>query len=345
MVADLTDRARASHHGPNVRSVLQVRPMTLTSRLKPLVPKPVWRRMRHGKHVVLGRSRQLAEAAGLLLNRRADCYAPTPSETRLRQTVERWAKPSALAGVAYDLDLMQARFETLCERHLSSFLALPPHAELVAAGFGPGYPEVDAFCLFAQLREHRPRRYLEVGSGLSTYYAHLSLGEAPTRITCIEPAPYAALQALEGIELLPSEVQDVPLEQFLSLEPGDVLFIDSSHMVRIDGDVPFLCLEVLPRLRPGVVIHIHDMPFPYNVPYPPDYWTLLSRADAPHWPMFWNEAMLVQALLCNNPAFEVWLSCPLLRFHREEVLSQRLPFYASVAERPDTFSSLWLVKR
>jgi hypothetical protein len=118
-----------------------------------------------------------------------------------------------------------------------------------------------------------------------------------------------------------------------------VLFIDSSHVLKIDGDVPFLYLEVLPRLNRGVVIHIHDVPFPYNVPYPARLW-VFGRP----WPMLWNEAMVVQALLCGNRDFRITMSTPLIRHVDEAFLQQRIPFYETIDQNPNTFSSLWLEK-
>ena len=107
--------------------------------------------------------------------------------------------------------------------------------------------------------------------------------------------------------------------------------------MRIDGDVPFLYLEVLPTLDAGVFIHIHDVPFPYNVPYPPQLWVFGQE-----WPMLWNEAMVVQAFLSFNNSFEVTMSTPLLRYFDEDFLRQSIPFYQSVDQNPHTFSSLWL---
>jgi hypothetical protein len=126
------------------------------------------------------------------------------------------------------------------------------------------------------------------------------------------------------------------------LERNDILFIDSSHVVRIDGDVPFLFLEVIPMLKPGVVIHVHDIPFPYNTPYPAEQWVLGRNPYSSYWPMYWNEAMLLQALLCRNQRLQMLLSTPLLRHHDETFLRQHLSCYKSVQEEPNTFSSLWL---
>ncbi len=116
-----------------------------------------------------------------------------------------------------------------------------------------------------------------------------------------------------------------------------MLFIDSSHALKIDSDVAYLFLEVLPRLQPGVLVHIHDVPFPYNVPYPADAWLFGER-----WPVYWNEAMIVQAFLAFNSAFEVVLSTPLIRSADEAFLSARFADYVPVAADPNPPSSLWL---
>jgi hypothetical protein len=129
------------------------------------------------------------------------------------------------------------------------------------------------------------------------------------------------------------------------LEAGDVLFIDSSHAVRLDSDVAYLILEILPIIRPGVLIHIHDIPFPYNIPYPAEYWVLGTAPGAPYWPIYWNEAMLLQSFLAFNREFEIIQSMPLLRYYDETFLKELVPSYRSVAEVPNTFSSIWLKRK
>jgi len=124
---------------------------------------------------------------------------------------------------------------------------------------------------------------------------------------------------------------------FGQLQKDDVLFIDSSHVLKIDGDVPFLYLEVLPTLNVGVVVHIHDVPFPYNIPYPPQLWVFSQE-----WPMLWNEAMVVQAFLSFNRNFRVIMSTPLIRYFDEDFLRKSIPIYESIEQNPNTFSSLWL---
>ena len=318
--------------------------------VKKHAPCEIWKIIRKAKHRVLIQARGLIESLGFIITRATDYYAPTPSENLLRRKSNRWIKPSSLKGVHYDLGNMRQMLTNLCGKYLNEFEKLPAYNSIRNTGFGPGYPQVDAFISYAMIREIKPRFYLEVGSGMSTYYANCAIQQnlqdgRGGQITCVEPFPYRALQAIPGVTLLESEVQDVPMNTFLRLGDGDILFIDSSHIVKIDGDVPFLLLEVLPALRPGVYIHIHDIPFPYNIPFPSNYWTRLDHEESPHWPMFWNEAMLLQALLCNNSAFNIEISCPLLRYFSEDCLKENIPFYRSVKDEANTFSSIWLSKK
>jgi len=249
-----------------------------------------------------------------------------------------------MAGIRFDLPEMKARLVELLSRYLGEFSALPRYSEMQARGFGPGYTAVDALTLYAMIRDLKPTRYIEVGSGLSTYYCSLAAAQnekegRPLRITCIEPHPFPKLHEITGIEILAREVQAIDVSLFRELQPNDVLFIDSSHILKIDGDVPYLFLEVLPVLKAGVKIHIHDIPFPYNVPYPAKLWVVGQV-----WPMFWNEAMLLQAFLCFNDRFSIELSTPLIRHLDEEFLRSRIPIYESIEANPNTFSSLWLTR-
>jgi hypothetical protein len=275
-----------------------------------------------------------------------DYYSTLPVLGEIERTKSRWNKPSGLAGIDVDVPAMTKRLADLADRWESDFAShAGDYARNQRQGFGPGYPPFDARTLYFMLREHKPSAYLEVGSGLSTYYATLAGRRnaedgSPLRITCIEPYPFDALKALPDIELIAGFVQDVPVSRFEQLEAGDVLFIDSSHALKIDSDVAYLFLEVLPRVKPGVFVHIHDVPFPFNVPYPADTWLFGER-----WPVYWNEAMVVQTFLAFNSAFEILLSTPMIRFEDEQFLTGRFPDYVPVAKDANPASSLWLRRK
>lgn len=285
------------------------------------------------------------EGAGYDVARKEDYYSPLASVGTLRKNRARWDRPSALHGIDYDIDKMKSLLAELLKRYAAEFSSYPPYEELQKIGYGPGYTAVDALTLYMMVRQARPRRYVEVGSGLSTYYASLAAEKNaaeghPMEIICIEPFPYGKLSSIKAISIIKNEVQSVDMSLFQSLRDNDILFIDSSHILRIDGDVPYLFLEVVPRLAPGVVIHVHDIPFPYNTPYPADLWVFGQR-----WPMYWNEAMVLQAFLCYNSVFSIMLSTPLIRHLDEPFLKTHIPNYQSVEQNQYAFGSIWLRRR
>jgi hypothetical protein len=282
--------------------------------------------------------------AGWVVAKTSDYYSPLRPVAELERRVARWHRPSRMAGIAVDLPAMRAFLEELMAAHGREYAGLPAYDEVKAQRRGPGFTRVDAMVLYLMLRRHRPARYIEVGSGLSTYYASLAATRnaaegRPMRMTVVDPFVSAATRALPGLEVLAQEAQDLPADWFAQLAAGDVLFIDSTHVVRIDGEVPHLVLEVLPALRPGVLVHVHDVHFPYHVPCDPGAYVFYRR-----WPMLFTEAMLVQAYLCFNPRVEIVLSTPLLRHHDEDFLRRTLPGYQPLD--PEDFDthhgSLWL---
>lgn len=161
------------------------------------------------------------------------------------------------------------------------------------------YGRPDAAVLQAMLRHHRPHRIIEVGSGHSTAAMLDTADEfyVPGRITCIEPYPdrlLAALRPGDDVELHRLPVQDVDLTHYADLEAGDLLFIDSTHVLKPGSDVAWLYLHVLPRLAPGVLVHIHDIFWPFEYP---ETW-LAQRRD-------WTELYLLQALLTGSSMWQI----------------------------------------
>jgi len=313
------------------------------------LPKPGQKVLRNLKRFSIRAERRLFAVLGYKVARMSDFYSPLPAESALERHETRWNKPSAMAGISFDVDLYKRRLSELLEKYADEFRSLASYAEVATLGFGPGYTELDALVLYMMIRETKPRRYLEVGSGVSTYYCTLAAERNskeghPLAIRCIEPFPYEKLKSISGIGIVQSEVQDIEIELFMQLEENDILFIDSSHVLSIDGDIPFLFLEVLPRLRKNVLIHVHDISFPYNIPYPAEYWVLGRQEKAPYWPMYWNEAMALQAFLAFNSAFNIEMSTPMIRHFDEPFLASVVPHYQSVQEEPNAFSSIWIRK-
>lgn len=161
------------------------------------------------------------------------------------------------------------------------------------------FSEVDARALFALLRHWRPQRLVEIGSGYSTLLAsdvNRRFVNGAIHITAIEPSPRAFLHNLENaLTLRVERVQDTPAAIFAELERGDVLFIDSSHVLKTGSDLVHLLTRVLPALASGVRIHVHDVFLPDD--YPP-HWVIDENRS-------WNEQYALQAMLAGNPRYRV----------------------------------------
>lgn len=199
------------------------------------------------------------------------------------------------------------------------------------------FPALDAWALEALIRHREPRRMIEVGSGFSslvTARVNRECLQGRMEFTCIEPYPRDFLvEGVDGITGLRVEkIQDTPLELFGELGAGDILFVDTSHTVKTGGDVPWIYGEILPRLAPGVAVHIHDICLPGD--YPPA-WVLDGWG--------WNESYLVRAFLTFNSAFSVLFSSPFMVQRHPEALLAAFPGFAEHLERAG--SSLWIERR
>ena len=314
--------------------------------IKKVAPDFVWKLFRLFKFHTIRKTRQIVERFGFNISKTSDYYSPLPTESIIKRNVHRWNKVSSMGGIEYDIENYKTLLKELISKYWVEFKALPDYRENTSIGFGPGYTELDALILYMMIRNVKPKRYLEVGSGLSTYYSSLAAKENakngnPMKITCIEPYPFEKLYSIQNIELIQDEVQNTEKGLFLELEAHDILFIDSSHVLKIDGDVPFLYLEVLPMLRKGVIVHIHDIPFPYNTPYPAEQWVLGKTRN---WPVYWNEAMVLQAFLAFNKSYDILMSAPLIRYYDEGFLRNNVPLCKSIEKEPETFSSMWLTR-
>ena len=177
-----------------------------------------------------------------------------------------------MQGIPVDLDEQARTVEEVCRKFEPEVRGNPIYFEAVRRGGGPGYGYIEAQALHSVLRHYKPGRVIEVGSGVSTFCMAEALDRnrketaAPWSLTCIEPYPRPALQEFcrgrPEIQLVRKPVQEAPPALFETLGPRDLLFIDSSHVAKVGSDVTHLVLEVLPRLREGVIVHVHDIYFP-----------------------------------------------------------------------------------
>jgi predicted O-methyltransferase YrrM len=251
--------------------------------------------------------------------RRKGYYSPLPNIQELESTIEEWAKPSLMPGINTTVE-QQLKWVT---ETVSPFVSeIGPHQgydEALRLGVGrDGYGPVEAHVHHAVIRRLAPRKIVEIGSGVSTVVATRAMGR-DCHLTAIEPYPSDALRAFcarEDVALIPERAQRVAREATAALRANDVLFIDSSHAVKPGADAPFLVTEVIPRLAPGVIVHVHDIHFPYG--YQPNALTT---------PFIWAETWLLWAFLINNPKTRVLASLSWLHHSRSDALRKLLPDY------------------
>jgi len=242
-------------------------------------------------------------------------YSPVPDVDVIATARRRIYAPSRTDIPGLDLGLARQWASLKVVSAAARDVPFPEHRTPPARYWfdNPSFSWGDATILYGTLQWLRPRRLIEVGSGFSTACILDTIDRhgLDTQVTMVEPYPelvrsLLAPDDLDRVEMFESAVQDVPLDVFRRLEQGDLLFIDSTHVLKTGSDVHFELLEVLPRLVAGVVVHIHDV-FPgFEYPFA---WTQEGRG--------WNEAYALRALLVDNPTFEVLL-WPVLLFDLEE---------------------------
>lgn len=200
----------------------------------------------------------------------------------------------------------------------------------------PYFGHGSSIILYSLMRHFSPQTILEVGSGFSSA-AMLDVNdkffEGKIRFTFVEPYPERLVSLLTESDKTSHRIcvdaaQDIPQNIYTQLNANDILFIDSSHVAKAGSDVVFLLTEILPLLSDGVIIHIHDIYWPFEYP---EEWILSGRA--------WNEAYMIKAFLQFNTSFEILLFNSYLTQHHQDFMSQHMPLFI-----PDGGSSLWIRK-
>jgi hypothetical protein len=249
-------------------------------------------------------------------------YSPIPTPGDAEAAFSRGGFGPPFPAVDLNTD---GQFALLQE--IAAFYPQMPFPEAPAAGWrfhlgNPSYGHYDASVLYGVMRKLRPARVVEVGCGYSSA-AIMDINDASfggrLELTFVDP-DLAQLRRL----LLPGDagrptliekpVQDVPSSVFEALGEGDILLIDTSHVSKVGSDVNHLYFKVLPALRPGVWVHIHDVTV--NLEYP-RHWFEEGRA--------WNELYILRAFLMYNRTFKVMFSSALMYNDRHEFLRERMP--------------------
>ena len=235
-------------------------------------------------------------------------YYPIPETRELLLREKKIWKNSELIGIDMNEKIQLKFLKEVFPNYKSEYIRFPKDKNQRDSKFdfyfgSGGIAEVDAEVLYCMIRHFKPSTIIEIGSGSSTLLIAQAcrvnkreVGKV-SKFIVVDPYPRKTIQmGIPGLtHIVPKKVEELDLEFFEALESGDILFIDSSHVVKIGGDVNYLYLEVLPRLNAGVIVHSHDIFLPYE--YPKE-WIIKEHK-------FWTEQYLLQAFLTYNSAFEV----------------------------------------
>lgn len=267
-------------------------------------------------------------------------YEPIPDTSKLKNDV--WLKQSELIGINKNaqsqLDLLNM-FSSYFKQEYEKFPRSKTSLQHQYYVNNRAFESVDGEVLYCMIRHFKPRRIFEIGSGNSTYLsAQAALkNKKDHHVDCdlvaFEPYPNNTLKiGFPGLtKLVVTKVQDIPLSTFAQLKEDDILFIDSSHVLKIGGDVQYEYLEILPRLSKGVIVHIHDIFIPSE--YPKNL--VLNNHK------FWTEQYLLQAFLAFNNSFEVLWAGSYMHLNHSDKLETAFNSYKSEERWPGSF---WIRK-
>ena len=270
----------------------------------------------------------------------AHFYQPIPVLKELDQEI--FEKEFTCPGVDFNGDNQQKLLDTFRTKYKTEYDQIPlekpnvPHQYYIN---NKNFESVDGEILYCMVRDFKPKTMIEVGSGYSTLVSLLALernkseGETDSKFTAIEPYPREFLiqAAAKSVNLIEKKVQEVDVRLFGELQENDILFIDSSHILKIGSDVYYEYLDIIPRLNKGVIVHIHDIFLPYDYP---KKWVL-------HDHFFWNEQYLLQAFLSYNDHFEILWSGSFMHAYHPERLAESFRSYYPETCHPGSF---WIRK-
>jgi predicted O-methyltransferase YrrM len=266
-------------------------------------------------------------------------YSPYPDDEDAKKHLDRINQRTSfnIPGVTLNDDAMLEMWNKLLP-----FMAKAPFKE--AANQEHRYHWVndfysfgDACVYFGLISLLKPKRIIEIGSGFSSALAldtreHLQL---ETKLTFIEPYPHILNQLLRDSDrntatLIEDKVQNVSLDVFSALEANDILFVDSSHVMKTGSDVCYEIFDILPVLKPGVIVHFHDVFFPFEYP---EKWVLSDKRA-------WNELYALRAFLMYNDKFDVkFFNHYFMKRFPDEAHNPETPFAKNCG------GGLWMVKK
>ena len=270
-------------------------------------------------------------------------YSPVPDINDLEKR-DIWGKRNELRGIDFRsneqkklLKELGVRFSEECQWPLE-LNENSPEFYLKNPSFSYGC----AASTHCMIRYYKPNAVVEIGSGMSSRVIARALRlngwSKNTQYIIVDPYPSDIIKngSLGIPNLVKKRVEMLDPSFFEQLKENDILFIDSGHCVRIGGDVNYLFLNILPLLKPGVIVHIHDVNLPYE--YPKTY------ATNKIFRQFWTEQYLLQSFLCFNSAFEVLLAMSYLMKDHGEYFREAFPFY-NPDIHPFISGSFWMRRK
>lgn len=247
-------------------------------------------------------------------------------------TVGGVAAPRSLPGIDFNRDGQRALLRQFNGNAIPVGLDQPPASDTDFSFQNRNFGGGDADIWFQMIRHYKPSRIYEIGSGHSTKMARLAVSrnqqDDPAyqcQHLCIEPYEMPWLEKL-GIEVRRNLVESVDPQLFSNLAANDILFIDSSHMIRPGGDVLTEYLDILPRLAPGVLVHVHDIFTPREYP---EAWLREPR--------FWNEQYLLEAFLTHNSDWEVLLANNDMANSEPDLMTSACRYFRAGQHQPGSF--------
>lgn len=249
-------------------------------------------------------------------------YEPIPDTRLLNDDI--WRRRTSLAGIDINqqkqIDLLKTFTAAFMDEYKEFPLAKTASSYQYYVNNGM-YESVDGEILYCMTRYFKPKKIIEIGCGYTTFLIAQAISrnsaESETNtceLTAIDPYPKPILhRGFPGLtNLIEAPVEKVPVSQFQKLQANDILFIDSSHTLKIGGDVWYEYLEILPQLNKGVIVAFHDIFLPEEYP---KHWVLKHHR-------FWNEQYLLQTFLVFNNAWEVLWAGNWMHINHPQMLSK-----------------------
>lgn len=280
------------------------------------------------RHLKVARNRALLQMFHTLQRFNVDVlprhfYSEIPDIARLRRETH-WRRPYSMVGInGTDIGAQLEYLRAILPADVRTRIeAEDVYAAACTQNGEEGYGRVEADVLYGVVRTTRPRRIVQIGCGVSTAIILAAADDAGymPELLAVDPHPTQYLQRLAAakrIEVTARPVETLDEAPLVNLESGDLFFVDSSHTLGPAGEVSRVVLELLPRLKPGVLVHFHDIFFPYD--YRND---VLDEAL-----FFWHESALLHAFLVNNDRFKILASLSMLHHQASGELSSLVRSY------------------